>query len=67
MTIVVQISLSFLSGDTSWGWSITFLCFLQMCFFFVGQGTYQLRREIVELRTQIANLQNNPATAPPRS
>lgn len=38
-------------------WSPTFFAFLPMCFFFVGAATSQMQREILELRKQLAELQ----------
>jgi hypothetical protein len=38
-------------------WIIPFLCFLPMCFFFVAAVTSGLQREILDLREQVAQLQ----------
>lgn len=46
-------------GGPSGAWVITFLCFLPMCFFFVGSGIWQMQREIGELRKQLAELRSN--------
>jgi hypothetical protein len=35
-----------------------FFAFLPMCFFFVGVATSQMRREIIALRKQVAELSN---------
>jgi hypothetical protein len=50
------------SFEGGWSTLIGLLCFLPMCFFFVGAGTSQLYREIKELRKQIEKLrqQNYP-------
>ena len=37
----------------------SFLCFLPICFYFVGIGMRQMRDEIRDLRAQIEKLQNN--------
>jgi len=38
-------------------WEPVFLSFLPMCFFFVGLATFQLQREIGELRQKLAELE----------
>jgi hypothetical protein len=43
----------FLGSDT---WQPAFFCFLPMCFLFVGSATFQMHREIVELRAQVADM-----------
>lgn len=37
---------------------IPFLCFLPMCFFYVGLTTSSLQREIRELRQKVSDLQS---------
>jgi hypothetical protein len=38
---------------------VVFLCFLPLCFLYVGIGMNQMRNEIMDLRNQIDKLQNN--------
>lgn len=58
--LVAHVALPLVTGsDTSSAWVITFLCFLPMCFFFVGSGIWQMQREIGELRKQLAEIRNN--------
>ncbi|MES2466388.1 MAG: hypothetical protein V4675_03715 [Verrucomicrobiota bacterium] len=41
-------------------WVIPFLCFLPMCFLFVGAVTTKLQQEVQELRARIEELQRKP-------
>ena len=63
ITIVMNLWLSFSNGSNVGGWAVVFLCFLPMCFFFVGAATSQMQREVLELRRQVAEMQANKATA----
>lgn len=47
---------SFFSRPSS-PWTIPFLCFLPLCFFFAATVTSNLQREICELREQVAKLE----------
>jgi hypothetical protein len=42
-------------------WKPMFFSFLPMCFFFVGSATWQMQKEIRELRRQVAELQDKQA------
>jgi hypothetical protein len=42
-------------------WKPMFFSFLPMCFFFVGSATWQMQKEIRELRKQVAALQDKQA------
>lgn len=44
------------SLNAEW-WMGPFLSFLPMCFFFVGSATWQMQKEVRELRKQVAELQ----------
>ena len=56
ITICQNLWLSVVNRTDTGGWSIVFLCFLPMCFFFVGAGMSKMQREISELRRQVAEL-----------
>lgn len=43
-------------SDAAW-WRPAFFAFLPMCFFFVGTGMSQMRREIRELRQRLGELE----------
>jgi len=45
-----------IASDAGW-WRPAFFCFLPMCFLYVGFVTYQMQREIRELRKSIAEMQ----------
>ena len=55
---------AFLSGfaiiwpNAEW-WRPAFFAFLPMCFFFVGNVTFQMHRELQTLRTQLAEARGN--------
>ena len=54
------LSLITLSNCSNMGpWAPAFFCFLPLCFFFVGAAIWQMRREILELRKQLSQLQRN--------
>lgn len=57
VTVAANLGLSFANGSDVGGGMIAFLCFLPMCFYFVGAATSQMQAEIVELRRQVAELQ----------
>ena len=57
VTIVVNLWLTVAIGRDYGGWAIGFICFLPMCFFFVGASMSRMQREIQDLRRQIAELQ----------
>ena len=61
ITVTANIWLSFVNHSDSGGWAIGFLCFLPMCFYFVGAATSKTQGEILELRKQLAALQGNKA------
>jgi uncharacterized membrane protein len=56
IAIVVIISLTALHGPGTDGWSVAFLAFLPMCFYFMGLATSQTQIELQELRQQVATL-----------
>ncbi len=43
--------------DAGW-WKPAFFSFLPMCFFFVGSATWQMQKEIRELRKPVTDLQS---------
>jgi hypothetical protein len=47
------------AGGNDWGWAVPFVCFLPMCFVFVGMAMSGMRREISELRKQVAELRQD--------
>lgn len=57
ITVVGNIVLSFVVGPNGGDSMIGFLCFIPMCFYFVGMVIYQMQGEIGQLKRQIANLQ----------
>ena len=56
ITISANLWLSVANRSDVGGWAIAFLCFLPMCFFFVGTAVKEMQREISELRNEIAEL-----------
>ncbi len=46
-------------GGSDWAWATPFLCFLPMCFVFVGMALSGMRREISELRKQVVELRQD--------
>ena len=57
ITLIAIVASASTPGSHSWGWAIPFLCFLPMCFLFVGAAVAQSRKEILDLRAQVAELQ----------
>jgi hypothetical protein len=57
ITIVANLWLSVVNHTDVGGWAITFLCFLPLCFYWVGAINSQLQGEIRELRQQVVELQ----------
>ncbi len=57
ITILQSLWAAVVNRGDSGGWAVAFLCFLPMCFFFVGVAMTEMRREISELRKQVAELQ----------
>jgi len=58
--LVSYIGTSWINGTESSGnWVIPFLCFLPMCFYFVGLSMMQMQREIGELRKQLTERRSN--------
>lgn len=51
------------SPDAGW-WRPAFFSFLPMCFFFTGSVTFQLNREVRELRQRVAELDRNVTVNP---
>jgi hypothetical protein len=49
------------SPDSGW-WRPAFFAFLPMCFFFVGNATAQLHRELRTLRRRLAELEEHRAS-----
>ena len=56
ITIISQVAQIWLTGSDSGG-ATTFVMFLPMCFLFVGAAMAHSRKEILELRAQVAELQ----------
>lgn len=50
------------SSDAGW-WKPAFFSFLPMCFFFVGSATWQMQKEIRELRKQVTDLQDKQVSS----
>jgi hypothetical protein len=50
------------SPDAGW-WKPAFFSFLPMCFFFVGSATWQMQKEIHELRKQVTDLQDRQVSS----
>jgi hypothetical protein len=46
------------SPDAQW-WRPAFFSFLPLCFFFVGSVTFQLHRELRELRQRVTDLEHD--------
>ncbi len=44
-------------------WKPVFFSFLPMCFFFVGSATWQMQKEIRDLRKQVTALQNKQVSS----
>ena len=57
ITILSNHQRTVLNGTDVGGWVTAFLCFLPLCFFFVGIGFMQMQREILDMRRQVAELQ----------
>jgi hypothetical protein len=63
ITLYNNLRLTEINHSDIGGWATVFLCFLPMCFFFVGTGMSVMRREVLELRKQVAELRDkNPLT-----
>jgi hypothetical protein len=59
ITVVSNLGLTMVNHSDYGGWAIPFLCFLPMCFFFVGAGMAGMRREILELQKQVGKLRQH--------
>lgn len=55
------IALTMQIGPDAGAWKPAFYSFLPMCFFFAGAVTFQMHREIRDLRKQVADLQTKLA------
>lgn len=62
ITISANLTLSVVNHTDVGGWAIVFLCFLPMCFFFVGSVVSDMQAQIRDLRKQIEDLGKTPAT-----
>ena len=56
ITITSNIWLSFVNHSSVGSWSVVFLAFLPMCFFYVGAAISHVQGEVSELRQEIAKL-----------
>jgi hypothetical protein len=63
-TVIANLCLSLATHANYGGVSIVFLCFVPMCFFFVGAVALQMQGEMRELRRQIAELTGDESTCP---
>ncbi|HEX3726580.1 MAG TPA: hypothetical protein VHV08_10075 [Pirellulales bacterium] len=54
LTISSNLYLTLANRADVGGWAIVFLCFLPLCFFFVGIAVSRTQTQICELRKQIA-------------
>lgn len=65
IAVATILSSSFANGSDvgGWAWAVPFICFLPGCFFFVGLAISRTQVEIVELRRQLAEVQENKAVA----
>ena len=61
ITLIALVASASIPGSGSGGWEIPFVCFLPMCFFFVGAALTHTRKEILDLRAQVAELQGQQA------
>jgi len=59
LTICQNLWLSVVNHSDYGGWAIGFLCFLPICFYWVGVAMSKMQREISELRKQVAELQRD--------
>jgi len=56
ITVVAQLWLVKANGSDGWGWSIPFLCFLPMCFFYAGAFVKNLQDQVTDLQRQVTEL-----------
>lgn len=61
ISLASLLAMSALGPAQAGSWAIVFLCFLPMCFLFVGSGLWQMQRELGELRAQVAELRERQA------
>ncbi len=61
LTISMNLILSVVNRTNVGGWAIVFLCFLPMCFFFVGAAATDMQTQIHELRQQFKILEERSA------
>lgn len=64
ITICQNLWLTVANRSDTGGWAIVFLCFLPMCFIFVGGAMSEMRREISELRIEVAELRKENGRDP---
>jgi TRAP-type C4-dicarboxylate transport system permease small subunit len=57
ITILQNLWLTVVNRTETGGWAVVFLCFLPVCFCFVGMAISESQREIRELKQQLAELQ----------
>lgn len=59
ITICTNLWLTVVNHTDIGSWAIVFLCFLPLCFLFVGSAMSEMRHEISNLQTQVAELQQD--------
>lgn len=57
------VALFAITRDAQW-WRPAFFSFLPMCFFFAGSVTFQLHREVRELRQRVTELERSVTANP---
>lgn len=62
ITVVQNLAMTVINKSDVGGWSMVFLAFLPMCFYFVGALVTKTQVEISQLKTQIAELKGKSAT-----
>jgi len=56
ITIIQNLWLSIANHADNGSWAVVFLCFLPMCFLFVGTAISQMQGEVSDLRRELAKL-----------